>query len=136
VQIYFRCNRQDSDMLARQAFRATGKDIKFALTKEGMFTSEPRANPVYVSVGEEMEGYVNFVLDLSPREALLNIRGEGSPVPFRTADAPDRDAPPGFAQLRDELLSRGARRRELVRHEVDVRGAPEPILTVDDLWET
>jgi len=136
VQIYFRCNRQDSDMLARQAFRATGKDIKFALTKEGMFTSEPRANPVYVSVGEEMEGYVNFVLDLSPRQALLNIRGEGSPVPFRTADAPDRAAHPRLAELRDELLARGAKRRELVRREVDARNAPELDLTIDDLWET
>jgi hypothetical protein len=136
VQIYFRCSRQDSDILARQAFRATGKNIKFALTKEGMFTKEPKANPVYESVGEEMEGYVNFVLDLQPRQALLNIRGEGRPVPFRTADAPDRTALPGLARLREQLLARGARRREFVRRDVDARNAPEPDLTVDDLWES
>jgi hypothetical protein len=136
VQIYFRCSRQDSDILARQAFRATGKNIKFALTKEGMFTKEPKANPVYESVGEEMEGYVNFVLDLRPRQALLNIRGEGRPVPFRTADAPDRAAHLGLAEFREQLLARGARRRELVRSEVDALNAPEPDLTVDDLWES
>jgi len=136
VQIYFRCNRQDAETLARQAFRATGKQIKFMLTKDKLFSDEPRANPVYISVGEEMESYINFVLDLSNRQALLNIRGEGPPVPFRTADAPDRRAQAGLAQLRDELLARGARPRQAVRHEVDRRTAPEPDLTTEDLWET
>jgi len=136
VQVYFRCNRQDADILARQAFRATGKQIKFALTKDNLFSSEPRSNPVFVSVGEEMEGYVNFVLDLSPRQALLNIRGEGPPVPFRTATAPDRPASPGLTGLRSELLSRAARSRQTVRHEVDTQTTPEPELTAEDLWET
>ena len=136
VQCYFRCNRQDADILARQAFRATGKQIKFMLTKERFFSDEPRANPLYISVGEEMEGYINFILDLSPRQALLNIRGEGPPGPFRTADAPDRAAQPGLTELRNRLLARGAVQRDAVRQEVEARAAPQPDLTIDELWET
>ena len=136
VQFCFRSSRADADILARQAFRATGKNIKFALTKDRLFSAEPRANPVYVSVGEEMEGYVNLLLDFSSRQALLNIRGEGPPVPFRTADAPDRAGSPYLEQLRERLHSRGAALRRDVRQEVDGRATRNVELTTEDLWET
>ena len=125
VQIYFRVNRQDAEMLARQAFRATGKQIKFQLETKDLFSSEPRSNPVFIAVTEEMEGYINFLLDLSPRQALLNVRGEGSPVPFRTAEAPDREAPAGIDALRGRLLSCGARPRHVVREEIWKRTSSE-----------
>jgi len=136
VQCYFRSSRADAEILARQAFRATGKNVKFALTKDRLFAQEPRANPVFVSVGEEMENYINLLLDFSSRQALLNIRGAGPPVPFRTADAPDRPATPDLEQLRELLVSRGAVERRRVRQEVDARAAPNEDLTTEDLWET
>jgi len=136
VQVYFRCSRGDADTLARQAFRATGKQVKFALTKQGLFSDEPRANPVFVSVGEEMEGYVNLLLDFSERQALLNIRGQGPPVPFRSADAPDRPASQRVEQLRTMMLARGAVRRAATHQEIDARTPRDSELTTEDLWET
>jgi len=134
VQIYFRCNRQDAEMLARQAFRATGKQIKFQLESRSIFSSDPRSNPVFIPVGEEMEGYINFLLDLSPRQALLNLRGEGAPVPFRTADAPNRDATPGEDALRTCLLARAARPRHQVRAEIEERTGRGNEAAPQDYW--
>jgi hypothetical protein len=134
VQIYFRCNRQDADILARQAFRATGKQIKFQLESKDLFSDEPQSNPVFIGVPEEMEGYINMLLDLSPRQALLNVRGEGGPVPFRTADAPDREAPPGLDALRNRLLSCASRPRHLVREEIERRTSPEPDEEDEPYW--
>lgn len=124
VQVYFRSSRQDAELLARQAFRATGKQIKFQLAGRGLFATEPRANPVFIPVGEEMEGYINLLLDLSPRQALLTVRGQGPPVPFRTADAPDRTPLPRLHPLRTRLLSRAARSRAAVREEINHRMSP------------
>jgi len=134
VQIYFRCNRQDADILARQAFRATGKQIKFQLDNKDLFSAEPRSNPIFIGVPEEMEGYVNMLLDLSPRQALLNVRGEGTPVPFRTADALDREAPPELELLRNRLLARAAQPRHLVREEIKRRTSSEPDEEDEPLW--
>lgn len=121
VQVSFRSSRDDAEKLARQAFRATGKQVKFQLPNRKLFSSEPRTNPVFIPVSEEMEGYINFLLDLAPRQALLNIRGEGSPLPFRTAEAPDRPLTRVTDELRERLLARTARPRDLVREESETR---------------
>ena len=134
VQIYFRSSRHDAEMLARQAFRATGKQIKFQLEGNSLFPAEPRSNPVFIPVAEEMEGYINFLLDLSPRQALLNVRGEGAPVPFRTADAPDRANPANLASLRARLLSSCARPRVDVRREIAERTGGEPDPDTETYW--
>jgi len=125
VQISFRCSRDDAEKLARQAFRATGKQIKFQLPSKKLLSSEPRSTPVFVPVSEEMEGYINFLLDLAPRQALLNIRGEGVPVPFRTAEAPDRPTSAQVEALRNQLLARAARPRDIVRTENAARHPSE-----------
>ena len=134
VQISFRCSRDDAEKLARQAFRATGKQIKFQLKGRELFSTDPRSNPVFIPVAEEMEGYINFLLDLAPREALLNVRGEGSPVPFRTADAPDRATPPEMQALRTRLLARAARPRAEVRLEIAQRTANETREPEENYW--
>jgi hypothetical protein len=85
-------------------------------------------------VAEEMEGYINFLLDLAPREALLNVRGEGSPVPFRTADAPDRATPPEMQALRTRLLARAARPRAEVRLQIAQRTANETREPEENYW--
>lgn len=135
VQIYFRCNRHDAETLARQAFRATGKQVKYKPDGGISFiSSDPQSSPVFIPVGEEMEGYINFLLDLSPRQALLNLRGEGAPVPFRTADAPDRAATPDLGDLRTSLLARAARPRRQVRAEIERRAGPEDEEQPQDYW--
>jgi len=126
VQIYFRCGRDDAQKLAREAFRATGKQIKFQLDSKDLFSSEPRSTPVFIGVAEEMEGYINTLLDFQKRQALLNVRGEGAPVPFRTADAPDREEPPTLPALRNRLLARAARPRHTVREEINRRSHSDP----------
>jgi hypothetical protein len=134
VQISFRASRDDAEKLARQAFRATGKQIKFQLESRRLFPSEPRSNPVFVPVGEEMEGYINFLLDLAPRQALLNVRGAGSPIPFRTAEAPDRPLTPRAEALRAQLLARAARSRRTVRGEIEAWTVAEPNRNQDNYW--
>ena len=131
VQVYFRPSRQDAEVLARQAFRATGRQVKFQL-KRGGLAPEPRTNPVFVPVGEEMEGYINLLLDMGARQALLNVRGAGPPVPFRTADAPDRPRP--TAALRGRLVARVARPRQAVRREITARTTPVPEPAPEDFW--
>jgi hypothetical protein len=132
VQVSFRSSRDDAEKLARQAFRATGKQIKFQLPSKKLFSSTPTSTPVFIPVSEEMEGHINFLLDLAPRQALLNVRGEGSPVPFRTADAPDRPRTERADRLRSQMLERAARPRDEVRAELAARGVddqthePEP----------
>jgi len=135
AQIYFRCNRHDAETLARQAFRATGKELKH---KPGggssLFSSGSSSNPVFIPVGEEMEGYINFLLDLSPRQALLNIRGEGAPVPFRSGDAPDRARTPAVDALRTRFLAKAARPRAQVRAEILARAQTEDEAEPDNYW--
>ena len=134
VQISFRCSRDDAEKLARQAFRATGKQIKFQLASRKLLSSEPRSNPVFIPVSEEMEGYINFLLDLAPRQALVNTRGAGVPVPFRTAEAPDRPASVQVRVLREELLARAARPRDAVRAEMGTRTETETREPETDYW--
>ena len=134
VQIYFRCNREDAVRLAGEAFRATGKRIKFQLTDGDAIAPEPRTTPVFVSVSEEMEEYINFLLDLGKREALLSIKGQGHPTAFRTADVPDYSPTSASEALHLELLSRHTRRRDEVLREIEERENVEQEFNPDDLW--
>jgi hypothetical protein len=134
AQIYFRCNRHDAETLARQAFRATGKQMKYKNGGPSLFSSDSQSNPVFIPVGEEMEGYINFLLDLSPRQALLNIRGEGAPVPFRTGDAPNRASTPRADALRTRFLAKAARPRTQVRAEILARGGTRDEDEPDNYW--
>jgi len=135
AQIYFRCNRHDAETLARQAFRATGKELKHKPSGgSSLFSSGSSSNPVFIPVGEEMEGYINFLLDLSPRQALLNIRGEGAPVPFRSGDAPDRARTPAVDALRTRFLAKAARPRAQVRAEILARAETTDEAEPDNYW--
>jgi type IV secretory pathway TraG/TraD family ATPase VirD4 len=134
VQIYFNCNREDATRLAGEAFRATGKRIKFQFNDGGGIVPEPRTTPVFVSVSEEMEEYINFLLDLGHREALLSIKGEGQPTAFRTADVPDYRPTAASAALYETLLSKHARRRDEVLREIEERRNVEQEFNPDNFW--
>jgi hypothetical protein len=137
AQVYFRCNRHDAETLARQAFRATGKQMKYKTgSGPSLFSSDSQSNPVFIPVGEEMEGYINFLLDLSPRQALLNIRGEGAPVPFRTADAPNRATTSRADALRSRFLAKAARSRMQVRAELLARAETRDEDEPNNYWRT
>lgn len=134
VHIYFRCSREDAVRLAGEAFRATGKRIKYQLTDGGILNPEPRTNPVFVSVTEEMEEYINFLLDLKKRQALLSIGGPNNPVAFYTADVPDYPLSPASDAFGKSLLAKYARRRDEVLQEIEARRATEQGLSSDNFW--
>ena len=134
VQIYFRCNREDAVRLAGEAFRATGKRIKYQLPGESVLNPEPRTTPLFVSVSEEMEEYINFLLDLGEREALLSLGGASQPAAFRTADVPDYRPTAASEALHARLLSKHARRRDEVIREIEERGKEGQEFEPVDLW--
>ena len=79
VHIYFRVARNDAEVLAKEAFRVTGRKIKAQDSLQG--------NPSFFHTSEEWEEHYNSLTSLPKRQAYLNLRGEGS-LRFMTYDDP------------------------------------------------
>jgi hypothetical protein len=80
VHIYFRVERNDAEILAKQAFKVTGKKIKAQDSIQG--------NPAFFHTSEEWEEHYHNLTSLMKRHAYLNLRGIGS-LEFMTYDDPE-----------------------------------------------
>jgi len=76
IQVYFRMNRHDASLLAREAFKYSGFDVK---TVRGF-------RPVFWSLGEEWERYTEELQDLPPRCCYVKHKIEGGIIPIKTAE--------------------------------------------------
>ncbi len=76
VQVYFRLNRHDASLLAKEAFEYSGFEVK----------SIKGGSPRYWSLSEEWERYVGELQALAPRVCYVKHKIQGGLIPIRTAD--------------------------------------------------
>ena len=75
IQVYFRLNRHDASLLAKEAFEYSGFEVK------GMSGMKPR----YWSLGEEWEQHTKELQTLEPRICYVKHKIEGGVIPIQTA---------------------------------------------------
>jgi hypothetical protein len=74
LQVYFRVNRQDAQLLAKEMFRYSGFEVK----------SEGVSKPIYWSHGEEWELKIGRLQHLSPRTCLVKHKIQGGAIELQT----------------------------------------------------
>lgn len=74
IQVYFRLNRYDSQLLAKEAFEYSGEEVK----------TIRKMSPVYWSLGEEWEKHTNELQTLEPRICYVKHKIEGGVIPIST----------------------------------------------------
>jgi len=75
IQVFFRINRRDAEILAKEGFAYSGYEVK-EVSLQGHR---------YWSLGEEWEKYFETLQHLPPRSAYVSHRIEGGMLPFQTA---------------------------------------------------
>jgi hypothetical protein len=133
VQVYFRLNRHDASLLAKEAFEYSGHEVK----RVSGF------RPTYWSLGEEWERYTSELQTLPPRVCYVKHKIEGGLIPIRTVDIETaqesfidiagmseteylnliRNIPFGRKYLvsREELNRKDDERRGLIKERAEVR---------------
>lgn len=76
IQVYFRLNRHDASLLAKEAFEYSGNELKRV---EGF-------RPSYWSLGEEWELYTSALQNLSPRSCYIKHKIEGGLIRIETVE--------------------------------------------------
>lgn len=74
IQVYFRVNRQDSQLLAKEAFEYSGYEVK----------TVARLRPVFWSYSEEWEHKTEELQNLPPRACWVKHKIEGGVIPLNT----------------------------------------------------
>ena len=77
IQVYFRINRHDAQLLAKEAFEYSGYEVKSVHLNWG---------PDYWSLGEEWEFNTEALQTLPPRVCYAKHKIEGGVIPFRTVE--------------------------------------------------
>ncbi len=129
IQVYFRVNRQDAALLAKEVFEYSG----FAVKTVSSF------RPVFWSYTEEWEQYIKELQNLSPRVCYVKHKIEGGVIPLRTFDIEPiweaaemteteyinylKGVPFGrkYQIAREELISIIEQRHNLIRKEIETR---------------
>jgi len=75
IQVYFRLNRHDASILAKEAFEYSGFEVK----------NVSGFKPRYWSLGEEWEKHTNELQTLEPRICYVKHKVEGGVIPIQTA---------------------------------------------------
>jgi len=76
IQVYFRLNRQDAQLLAKEGFEYSGYEVK----RMGSL------RPIFWSLGEEWERKIGELQHLPPRVCYAKHKIEGGIIPLRTVD--------------------------------------------------
>jgi hypothetical protein len=76
IQVYFRLNRHDASLLAKEAFEYSGNELKRV---EGF-------RPSYWSLGEEWELYTSALQNLPPRSCYIKHKIEGGLIRIETVE--------------------------------------------------
>lgn len=76
IQVYFRLNRQDSQLLAKEAFEYSGEEVK----------GISNFRPIYWSLGEEWEQHIQELQTLPLRVCYVKHKIEGGVIPIYTVD--------------------------------------------------
>lgn len=76
IQVYFRLNRQDAQLLAKEGFGYSGFEVK----------RMSFLRPIFQSLAEEWERKIEELQNLSPRYCYVKHKIEGGIIPLRTVD--------------------------------------------------
>ncbi|MBI2842101.1 MAG: type IV secretion system DNA-binding domain-containing protein [Armatimonadetes bacterium] len=76
LQVYFRVNRQDAQLLAKEAFEYSGYEVK----------SVRSMSPTFWSLGEEWERRTASLQKLPPRSCYVKHKLKGGVLPIRTME--------------------------------------------------
>lgn len=76
LQVYFRVNRQDASLLAKEAFEYSGFEVK----------SSGMSGPRFWSLGEEWEKHTEELQKLSPRQCYVKHKIEGGLIRLYTVE--------------------------------------------------
>jgi hypothetical protein len=76
IQVYFRINRHDAQLLAKEAFEYSGYELK----KVSLHGSS------YWSLGEEWERHIGELQGLSPRNCYVKHKTQGGIIPIQTVE--------------------------------------------------
>lgn len=76
IQVYFRINRQDAQLLAKEAFEYSGYEVK----------TMSSFRPNFWSLGEEWEHHIEELQNLSPRVCYVKHKIEGGVIPIQTVE--------------------------------------------------
>jgi hypothetical protein len=79
IQVYFRTNREDAELLAKEAFVYDGYQVKT------MQISGDKLNTKFWSMGEEWEHNFAQLQNMPPRHCLIKHKIHGGMIPLETA---------------------------------------------------
>jgi hypothetical protein len=79
IQVYFRTNREDAELLAKEAFIYDGYQVKT------MQIAGDRMNTKFWSMGEEWEHNFAQLQNMPPRHCLIKHKIQGGILPLETA---------------------------------------------------
>lgn len=127
IQVYFRVNRQDAQVLAKEAFQYSGYEVKMA----GMHGTK------YWSLGEEWEHYTAALQHLAPRMCYIKHQIQGGLIAVRTVDIESPRNLLGLAEreYQEHLSHSGIGQKYLVsresvandlRRRIEALGAAQP----------
>jgi hypothetical protein len=80
IQVYFRMNRKDAELLAKEAYTYDGYDVKTVQM------SSSKMNTQYWSLGEEWERNFSQLQNLPPRSCFVKHKIQGGMLPLETED--------------------------------------------------
>jgi hypothetical protein len=78
IQVYFRTNREDAELLAKEAFVYDGYQVKT------MQITGDRMNTKFWSMGEEWEHNFAQLQNMPPRHCLIKHKIQGGMIPLET----------------------------------------------------
>lgn len=76
IQVYFRLNRHDADLLAKEGFEYSGYEVK----------TVNNLRPIFWSYREEQEHKIGELQNLQPRTCYVKHKIEGGMIPLTTVD--------------------------------------------------
>ena len=135
IQVYFRLNRHDASLLAKEAFEYSGYEVK----------SMSSLRPHFWSLSEEWEHYISELQSLSPRICYVKHKIEGGIIPIETVELESmqvaleryeegyskflKNFPFGrkYLAAREELAALRDQRQKLVKEEFEARRRPKPL---------
>jgi hypothetical protein len=127
IQVYFRVNRHDASLLAKEAFEYSGYEVK----------TMSSFRPKFWSYAEEWERKIGELQSLPPRVCYAKHKIAGGIIPFQTVEIEPawelmglseaeyseifKSVPFGAKYLvsRDELISSTKQRQRYIREEID-----------------
>lgn len=133
IQVYFRINRHDAQLLAKEAFEYSGYELK-RVSLQGS---------KYWSLGEEWEKHIGELQSLSPRNCYVKHKIQGGVIPIHTVEIDSvhsylgideseyqlflRNFPFGQKYLvkREELSQAAAQRWKTIEEEIEERKKKE-----------